>query len=111
VTSAPPAARRGAAPGLGPDSVLRRRESLAWQEVAGEVVVLDLDGMVLRGLNRSGGRILRLIDGRATLAEIAAAIAAHYAIPAERALADLVAFAGSLLEKGVLEEAPAGAPR
>lgn len=114
MTAGPPAAPPGGASGLAPGSVLRLRESLAWQEVAGEVVVLDLAGMVLRGLNRSGGRVFGLLDGRRTLADVAGVIAARYGIDGERALADVLDFAAGLLRRGLLEEiggtAPAPAP-
>jgi pyrroloquinoline quinone biosynthesis protein D len=90
--------------------VLKLREGLAWQEVAGELVVLDLDGMVLRGLNPSGARAWALLDGRRTLGEVAALLATRYSLPAERALGDLVAFAGDLLRRGLLVPASAAPP-
>ncbi|MBI5481415.1 MAG: PqqD family protein [Deltaproteobacteria bacterium] len=89
---------------IGPGAVPRPREALAWQEVAGEVVILDLDGMVLRGLNRSGGRAFQLMDGRRTLADIAEALAARYSIDVERALGDVLEFAAELVRRGLLEE-------
>jgi hypothetical protein len=89
---------------IGSGAVLRPRAALAWQEVAGELVVLDLDGMVLRGLNRSGGRAFQLMDGHRTLAEIAEALAARHGIAVGRALEDLVGFATGLLRRGLLEE-------
>ncbi len=92
---------------VGPASVLRMREPLAWQEVAGEVVILDLEGMILQGLNRSGGRAFRLIDGRRTLVQIADHIATIYRLPLERVLADVLSFAADLLRRGLLEEVPA----
>jgi hypothetical protein len=82
--------------------VLKLRDGLAWQEVAGELVVLDLEGMMLRGLNRSGARAWALLDGRRTLGEVAALLAARYSVPAERALGDLLAFACELVRRGLL---------
>jgi hypothetical protein len=82
--------------------VLKLRDGLAWQEVAGELVVLDLEGMMLRGLNRSGARTWALLDGRRTLGEVAALLAARYGVPAERALGDLLTFARELVRRGLL---------
>lgn len=87
--------------------MLKLREGLAWQEVAGELVVLDLDGMVLRGLNRSGARAWALLDGRRTLGDVAALLATRYAVPVDRALGDLLAFAGDLVRRGLLVPAAA----
>ena len=90
--------------------MLRLREGLAWQEVAGELVVLDLDGMVLRGLNPSGARAWALLDGQRTLGEVAALLAARYSLPEERAFGDLVVFAADLMRRGLLVPAAASPP-
>jgi hypothetical protein len=71
--------------------------------VAGEVVILDVSGMVLRGLNRSGGRAWRLIDGRRSLGEVAACLADSYGLAHDTALADVIAFASDLERRGLLE--------
>lgn len=83
--------------------MLVRSERAAWQEVAGEHVVLDVEGRVLRGLNPSAGRIWMLLDGSRTLAQVAQELAAHYRIGAGRALEDVLAFARYLCARGLLE--------
>lgn len=83
------------------DSVLVPREELAWQVVAGELVVLDLDSHVLRGVNRTAERVWELLDGKRTLGEVAAAVAARYQAPVEQVLGDVLAFAAQLVAKNL----------
>ena len=90
--------------------MLQLRDGLAWQEVVGELVVLDIEGRMLRGLNRSGARAWALLDGRRTLGEVAAQLAAWYSVPLELALGDLLTFARELMLRGLLVAAPEAAP-
>ncbi len=87
-------------------AVLVRREGLAWQEVAGELVVLDLGGAMLRGFNRTGGLVWSLLDGRRSLRAVADAVAEHYRLEPARVIDDVCAFGGELVARGLAERAP-----
>jgi radical SAM protein with 4Fe4S-binding SPASM domain len=75
----------------------------------GETFFLFLDGERYR-LNAVGSRILSLCDGRRTLSEVAAEIAARYEIDGSEAWEEARAFCGTLEEMGALTwlESPAG---
>ena len=53
--------------------------------VDGEAVLVDPKKGMVRVLNPTGARIWEMIDGRRTVAELAAGIAAEYGIEASRA--------------------------
>jgi hypothetical protein len=57
---------------------------------------------MVRVLNPTGARIWEMIDGRRTVAELAADIAAKYGIKATRAQADTISFCEDLVCRGVL---------
>jgi pyrroloquinoline quinone biosynthesis protein D len=86
-----------------PASVPRRPGHLAWQEVAGEAVVLDSRARVLRGLNATGARVWDLVDGSRTVADIATVLAAEWNRDAGDALADVTRFVEALRERGLVE--------
>jgi hypothetical protein len=83
-------------------SILRPTD-IAWREVAGEMVVLDLQASVIFGLNGTGGQMWQLLDGRRTLADVAADLAARYQTSADRVLADVMSFAKVLVDRGLAE--------
>jgi hypothetical protein len=70
--------------------------------VDGEAVLVDPKKGMVRVLNPAGARIWEMIDGRRTVAELAAGIAAEYGIEASRAQADTITFCEDLVQRGVL---------
>lgn len=70
-----------------------------WRKVAGEVVILNAEGSRILGLNGTGGRVWELIDGARSVAEIAALVAGENARPVDSVVADVLAFARSLLDR------------
>jgi len=66
-------------------------------------VILDLVGHKVMGLNPTGSFVWGLFDGRRSLAHIAAAVADHFQVSADRAAADVSAFAAVLSERGLIE--------
>jgi hypothetical protein len=70
--------------------------------VDGEAVLVDPKKGMVRVLNPTGARIWEMIDGRRTVAKLAADIAAEYGIEVPRAQADTIAFCEDLVRRGVL---------
>jgi hypothetical protein len=70
--------------------------------VDGEAVLVDPKKGMVRVLNPAGARIWEMIDGRRTVAELAADIAAEYGIVTSRAEADTITFCEDLVRRGVL---------
>ena len=85
------------------ESVPRRPAHLAWQQIAGEAVVLDTEARVLRGLNATGARVWDLIDGTRSLGEIAATLAAEWQRDTPPTLADVRTFVTALRDRGLVE--------
>ena len=96
----------GAAPPLPPDAAPRPSPRCAWQIVEGEAVLLDLEGRRIMGLNATGSFVWGLLDGRRTLAQVAAAVADCFHVGTERATADVTCFVSSLRDRGLVESAP-----
>jgi hypothetical protein len=70
--------------------------------VDGEAVLVDPKKGMVRVLNPTGARIWEMIDGRRTVADLAACIGAEYSIEASRAQADTITFCEDLVRRGVL---------
>ena len=87
--------------GLSPGVILQQLPDIVWREIAGETVLLDPEGSVLMGLNRSGGRMWELLDGKRSIAEVASTLATHYKQPEDAVLGDMMSFAKTLLDKNL----------
>ncbi len=74
------------------DSVLRRQPGADDSSLNGEVVVLDAEGKRVRALNGTAARVWQLLDGRRSVADICAAIAAEFDARADAIEADVLSF-------------------
>ncbi len=93
-------------PSVGPEAVKgapRVSPRCAWQVVDGEAVLLDLTGKRLVGLNAVGSYVLPLVDGRHTVAELAASVAERFGVEASRAEVDVAAFLRDLARRGFVD--------
>jgi hypothetical protein len=79
-----------------------KRDEVNWQELDGEVVVLDLANSEYLRLNGSAAQLWRkLVDG-ADVDDLADLLIELYGIDEATAAADVGAFLGSLEERGLL---------
>jgi Coenzyme PQQ synthesis protein D (PqqD) len=85
------------------DSRPVRSQSVAWQTVDGETVILRHKEKELLGLNEVGGRIWELSDGASSIDQMVAAITAAYRVSAEAARGDVQVFVRELLSLGALD--------
>ncbi len=92
---------------IGPETVLRRRPDVRYRHVPPETVLIRQAGPEVMVLNGVAGRLLDLVDGRATLAELAGALAREYDAPREVIERDVLAFAAELLAAEVVSESEA----
>jgi len=70
--------------------------------IDGEAVVVHPQQGKVQVLNPVGARLWELADGRRTVAELAQAIVAEYAVDLPRAQADALAFCEDLVKREVL---------
>ena len=82
--------------------VVVRAPGIVSRMVDGEAVLVDPKKGMVRVLNPAGARIWEMIDGRRTVAELAAGIAAEYGIETSRVQADTIAFCEDLVRRDVL---------
>ena len=80
-----------------------RTQDVTWQEIDGELVILDLARSTYLTTNGSGAFLAKRLTDEVSEDELAAALAAEYGIAAEDALADVREFVGSLAELELLE--------
>ena len=88
---------------LTPESTLVIPPQVMSRLVDDETVLLDLKSGIYFGLDGVGKRIWESIAEGRSLAETAAVIAAEFDVDESTAEADLVRFAGELVERGLLE--------
>ena len=72
--------------------------------VGDETVLLNLESGLYFGLDNVGKRIWELVSGGSSLAETVGAVVAEYDVAMEQAEADVLEFAGILIERGLLVE-------
>jgi len=82
---------------------LRRASRAAYGELPEESVLLDIEGEKAVRLNETGAWLWKRLETPATVAELAAALAAEFGIDESRALADVSAFAADLAGRELLE--------
>jgi len=83
------------------DRVYRKDDNLVARKIANEYIVVPIkENIAATGyvytLNAVGGRILELIDGERSVADIAATVVQEYEVTTEQALADTLDFLGQL---------------
>lgn len=85
------------------ETVLRPRPDVRFRLLEGEAIVVRQQSAEVLGLNRVGSRILELLDGSRTLAEVAARLSGELDVEGDRLAADLLAFAEELEAGGLVE--------
>jgi hypothetical protein len=89
--------------GPGRGSRLRRVEGIAWREIDGEVVLVNVRSDEVMHLNPAASFLWSSLNGQVTLEEIARSMTGEFDVEPDTALADTVAFAASLVEQGAAE--------
>ena len=85
-----------------PDNILGRAPNAVFEVVAGETMLIDLNTGAYFSLNKVGTEFWQRLDGRQTLAEHAAALAAAYDVGLERVVNDLVRLADKLAAENLV---------
>ncbi len=80
-----------------------RTQDVTWQEIDGELVILDLARSTYLTTNGTGAFLTKRLVDETSETELADALAAEYGVPADAALGDVREFVGSLTELGLLE--------
>jgi hypothetical protein len=96
---------------LDPASILRPARDLRFRRIDDEaVVVRQREGEVLV-MNETAARLLELADGRSSVADWVDALAGEYEVDRAALERDILAFAESLTDEGMLEPVPAAEDR
>lgn len=82
-----------------------RQDAVAWQEVEGEIVCLDLANSYYFSVNDTGTALFKLLMDGADPQSLATHLQTSFGISQERANADVSAFLQDLRERGLLEQA------
>lgn len=80
-----------------------RTEDLAWQELDGEIVLLDLQGSAYFQLNGSGTLLWRRLVEGCDRPALEAALEEHYDVTPAQAATDVDAFLAELLAHRLLD--------
>lgn len=80
-----------------------RNPTLAWREIDGEAVIISPEDSHVHELNETASVIWKNADGKHTVEEIAAAVAADYDVPVPVAQRDVQELISALSEKGLLK--------
>lgn len=92
---------------LGGD-VRLRGEDLAWREIDGDLVILDLRASTYLTSNASGAVLMKALTEDRTEAELTKCLMDAFSIPAEQARRDVQSFVEALATGGLLEQASTG---
>lgn len=84
------------------DTVLAFHQAASVRPVGDGVVILLADSGQLYTGNGTTGAILRQVDGRRRIGDLAAALCEEFDISPETAAGDIVEIAGRLIDEGVL---------
>lgn len=81
---------------------VRPATRVAWQELGGDVVLVDLVQGKAIGLNRAGSLLWKRVLPGATEEDLVSVLVSEYGLDGQRARADVASFLGSLGERGLL---------
>ncbi|MBD8078929.1 PqqD family protein [Cellulosimicrobium arenosum] len=79
-----------------------RTDGVTWQEIDGELVLLDLERSVYLTTNASGALLTKLLVEDRSLDDLADALVAQFEIQRDDALRDAQAFVDELVEHQLL---------
>jgi len=79
-----------------------RSEDITWQEIDGELVILDTARSVYLTTNASGAHLAKLLTVDRSLDDLADALVDEYGIERDTAVQDSEAFVAELRDKGLL---------
>lgn len=79
-----------------------RSEDITWQEIDGELVILDTARSVYLTTNVAGAHLTKLLTAERSLDELVDALTAEYGIDRSTAEQDAAAFVADLRTKGLL---------
>jgi hypothetical protein len=82
---------------------LQHSADATYQVVADEAILIHLKTGVYYSLNEVGTAFWEMLDGRRTVADCAAKIAAEYDAPLDVVTADLLEVAADLVKEGLAE--------
>lgn len=86
-----------------PDTVLRRADDVRYRLVRDEGVVVRQRTAEALVVSEVGARLLDLIDGRRSVAEILRLLEAEYDVPPEALERDVTSYLGEILAIGLVE--------
>jgi hypothetical protein len=84
------------------DSILTISDAVAFRELDGEAVILNMESGMYFGLDQLGTRIWQLIAEHGRLSMVSRALLDEYDVPASILDADLARLVAALVEKGLL---------
>lgn len=77
-------------------TILRRSENAVFEVVAGEAILIRLDTGTYFSLNKVGTEFWEMLDGKQSIGDQAAVIAAKYDVDITTVSADLLELAGKM---------------
>lgn len=83
------------------ETVLARAKDVRYRQVGGEAVVVRQAQSEVLGLNEVGGRVLALLDGETSVADLVARLTEEFEITPGELERDVTAFLDRLVEVGV----------
>ena len=89
----------------------QKNPTLAWREIEGETAIISPEESVLHELNETGSFIWRHVDGKRSVADIAALLGVKYDVTRDEALADTEALLGQLASLKLLIPADEAKPK
>jgi hypothetical protein len=89
--------------GIGPAARVRRARGCAFQDIAGETIVVLPRQRWVHLLNEVGAFVWERLAEETTPAALAGAVCAEFDVEAPEALRDIEAFLADLAEKGLIE--------
>ena len=92
------------------DRLRPREEEVAAKVIDGEAIIINLANGIYYSMDKVGGLIWQMIEGKHSLEEMIAAISAGYDVSREQAQADIEHLIEDLLRENLVVSSPDGAP-
>jgi hypothetical protein len=89
-----------------PGDVFRLCEDASMQRFTDGALVLQMHDRHLYEVNTTAGDLIERLDGKNSLAQIAASMAKEYSISAQAIMADLIELIQKFIECGLIEKSP-----
>ncbi len=87
---------------IGPDTIIQRKPDLLYNEIDGEVVMLNIENSEYYGMDQVGSRIWELLEKPVSMKQLISRLTKEYEVNEQQCTEDILTFLQDLIGKNLI---------